>query len=523
MADGSSPHHDQQVTGWRDPEAGGLRVVSLLSLFGTILVVLYFEIGGGNLPGSKLDRVDFQAFRDGSLAREVENDFAENSVVAETVRPRYNEFAFRLFDRHTDRVVVGRDHWLFEASNAKANYPRPGAEALIERHLAAISGTVSWFAAHGTKVLVLPLPNKWALYPDKLPEARKQPRSIWPEMVRGLKARQVWTLDAAPALKPDGVATFFANDSHWSDQGCLATAGLLAEEIRQRFGTPLPGLAFDGRIVEHEGGTWEGDLQRMLGFVKDSDFYRSFTVPRRLVRVVDDRGRDLEPEGEQTLVLCGTSFSHTLHLGSKLAALLGRQVEDRSLPGKGPTVGLLALAREIIAGDHEAPALIVWEFPEKHVFVRKDSFLDPLEAFLVERENEERYPASSRRELVITGRTAENVTLVDDGEGGLDGTPTTGDPMLLVDLGEALPANEGWAVCYRVKTANPTTSKILFDWGAGFGRDERCIQPVGGRDREQLICIPVVGPEGRETRRFRLDPVDSSRPFEFRDLHLRRR
>lgn len=494
-----------------------------LAVFGiAVLGVPVVEVFHGNVPGAEaLEGAALEEFLDGRLARRIENGFAERSVAAAAVRPRYQEALWILLRRTTPKVVVGKDGWLFEASNVLGG-PRRDAGAAVQDHAQLIGELARWLERRGTQLLAVPVPNKWSVHPEKLPDLPEPPRSVWRDLVTGLVAEGVWTADLAGALDPARGSAFLPNDTHWSEEGCAAAAAAVAREVRARFGLETPGVPVDAFLDPVPGQVHRGDLQRMLGFAEGSAADRSFLArTTKLVARERRSGARLEaPPPGQDVVACGTSFSRSMEFPAKLAAALGRQVENRTVAGRGPTVMLLELAEAVKDGRRPPPRLVVWEFPEKHLFGRRAEFLEPLRSFVERCRAADAWTARTWSPLPVASREAVNLRLEAAGDGSVRGTPTSGDPQIIVHPGAPLRTGAGLVLGYTVRTGRPTTTKVLFDFGGGFDRAHAVVVPVGGGGEARKVLVPVAGPADAEIRRFRLDPVDAAEAFELGPLQL---
>ena len=108
----------------------------------------------------------FETFRRGEYADQLERYLRESSWVTFELRGLFNESLWRLGVLETDRVVFGRDGWMFLPETLKW---RPAVlESTRARRLAMLGQAKQFAADHGMHLLVLPVPNKVTIYADYL-------------------------------------------------------------------------------------------------------------------------------------------------------------------------------------------------------------------------------------------------------------------------------------------------------------------------------------------------------------------
>lgn len=145
-------------------------------------------------------------------------------------------------------VIVGRDGGLFYDPfrlRGGARVPGYGATSALPPGQVRLIARVleerrAWLAEHGIGYLVVLIPDKQSVYPDRLPphEARRaQPRSIAGQVVDELRQRTAVDVldltDALRAARPLG-ELFFRNDTHWTPLGVAAGAAAIQRHLRAR-------------------------------------------------------------------------------------------------------------------------------------------------------------------------------------------------------------------------------------------------------------------------------------------------
>lgn len=319
------------------------------------------ELARGSWPGRKV-AWDRGSFRRGELAARVETSLARESGVARSLRPYYDEALYVALGAATPKVVVGRDKWLFLAGTVRG-FDSARDRARLEDVSELVASLDRWLAARGTTMLVAPVPSKAAVYGGKLPHPPPAARTLDAMTRHGISA-----LDLGPALDPGAGDTYLSNDEHWSPLGARRACEAIAAWLRARTGGALPGAAVSGTIATGPPALHRGDLLGMLGFRKGGRLEARFLVPVRDVLGAGPSGSELRFEAPEAIVVAGTSFSFVGHVGSLLSVMLERMVEERTTAGLGPAASTVTLVEDIRAGKRPAPAILVWEIPERHIY-----------------------------------------------------------------------------------------------------------------------------------------------------------
>jgi len=177
--------------------------------------------------------------------RAYETDLQGNCWLAQRLRPYVQSARFIALRELGDKAVVGRDGWLFY---------KPAVQYLVEPWSPDLAGdqgdilsAVVFFrdqlAERDIRLLVVPVPNKASIYPDKL-TARSDFRDhrinaktleiisrLWQA---GVEVVDLFTLfRQARAARPPGEATeyYLLQNSHWSPDGVRLAARAVAKSI----------------------------------------------------------------------------------------------------------------------------------------------------------------------------------------------------------------------------------------------------------------------------------------------------
>jgi hypothetical protein len=250
--------------------------------------------------------------------RQYERSMEDSSWLAEKLRPWAHYIQFAWLKDGGDKALVGRDGWLFYGPGVHYLTQRPAerlAPSTATDAVAAIIDLRDQLAARGIRLLVMPVPNKETVYPEKLTRrAAGLPPSLCPdtkEVLSRLKAAEVEVLDLFElftAGRATGVGSspplYLAQDSHWSPAGVdLAAQAVARRLLRQRW--VEPGLvAYELRSAPTRR---IGDILRMLQVPQLESDALAESVPSFRVRRADTGEAYRDDAGSDVLVL-GDSF-----------------------------------------------------------------------------------------------------------------------------------------------------------------------------------------------------------------------
>jgi hypothetical protein len=272
------------------------------------------------------------------------------------------------------RVVLGHEGWLFfapelrhlsvgpfwgDAASRASQAARPDAAD----PLPAIVDFRDQLAARGIELLLVPVPPKSVVYPDKLVgaipvDARGRPPRLDPQLQtfyallrqRGLEVLDL--TDSFLAARTEGADPLYCRrDTHWSGRGIVLAAEAMARRLHQRpWARPSAPLRLTARWATV---SIEGDLQQMLG----APGREGEAVRLRFVGT--PQGGDLvpiAPDPASPVILLGDSHALVFHAGDdmhargagladQLALELGFAVDLVAVRGSGATAARLNLIR----------------------------------------------------------------------------------------------------------------------------------------------------------------------------------
>jgi SGNH hydrolase-like domain, acetyltransferase AlgX len=175
-----------------------------------------------------------------------ERGLEETSLVVKRLRPWMQYLEWRFLADAGEKVVVGRDGWLFY---------RPSVRYVIERQagaaerdsadpLAAIRSFRDQLEARGIRLLVVPVPNKESVYPGMLAKRAEDVGVVVCEQTRRLldqlEKYGIEHVDLFEVFRrvqqearsgSDPSRLYLAQDSHWSPAGARVAAAAIARRV----------------------------------------------------------------------------------------------------------------------------------------------------------------------------------------------------------------------------------------------------------------------------------------------------
>ena len=359
---------------------GRRTAAALVALFGAVLVipgldqlVVDLRTGGSwrflRLFREKPTHESLKAFED-ELARE--------SDLGARARMGYQTFLTRALGEGNEKIVVGREGWLFFRKEvdmvtgpgflARRAVGRRGmSEGSGERKgldpVEVISDYARRLRARGIRLVFVPVPVKPFIYPEKVwPGYPPEAGPAWNRDRKAFLARLsdsgVEAIDLADDLwgaKGRG-ELYLRLDTHWSPLGLAVAADRLAAGL-----APPEAVRPRPRPAQPRSVTHDGDLLRMIDLGPGSGLFSPQTV---MIEPIPGRGDDGSP-----LLLLGDSFTNVYSrrelewgegagLGEQLMRRLGTPVQVLALNGGGATG-----VRELLARKPEAlrqKKIVVW-------------------------------------------------------------------------------------------------------------------------------------------------------------------
>jgi hypothetical protein len=312
-----------------------------------------------------------------------EQSLEKTSLVVKQLRPWMQYLEWRFLADAGEKVVVGRDGWLFY---------RPSVRYVLERQtgapesdsadpLPAIRSFRDQLQARGIRLLVVPVPNKECVYPGMLAKRADDAGVVVCEQTRrlldqlqqcGIEHVDLFDLfrRAKQEEGPSGPRRLYlAQDTHWSPEGARVAAVAVARRV------------LDGGTVNRGDRTYverpvtvrrHGDLVEMLNVQQIARALEPESLECMQV-LQSDVGTPYRDRPESQVLILGDSFlriyeqdepgaaGFVAHVARELGQPLTSIVND----GGASTLVRQELARRPALLTNKK--LVIWEFAERDI------------------------------------------------------------------------------------------------------------------------------------------------------------
>ncbi len=321
-----------------------------------------------------------------------------DSVLARHLRPAVQVLLTQRLGSGNERVYIGRDDWLYYASDVRHVVGQGFLDAGRLARRAASGDSLSEAAApdprpalrafndalarRGITLVLLPTPVKPSTHPEQLGvrTSLAPVRNVsFLQFAEEMRAAGVWLFDPAPLLADLGAvgdAAYLARDTHWRPDAVVAVAQELARFLERE--TPLPErepVSLDARLARVSN---RGDIVGLLDLPAGWSPYPVETVEVRRILTAD--GRPWRPDPTADVLLLGDSFANIFSLeamgwgtaaglAEQLSFALGRPVDRLVQNDNGAFASREVLAREL-AGDRDRLAgkrVVVYQFATREL------------------------------------------------------------------------------------------------------------------------------------------------------------
>lgn len=334
-----------------------------------------------------------------------EDRLEEESWILDRLLPRMQPVLAGKLGMANEQVYPGRDGWLFyrpavdyltgpgfltrDAQDTRRGMGAEWEEPVEPDPLPALLGLHRQLAARGIQMLVVPVPVKAAIHPERLSPRTARPPLQNPsfgDFVAALEAEGIPVLDLGPILAEavrQGQAQYLETDTHWTPEAMERAAAAVAERVRPVLPSG-PGLAWR---LEERTVTGAGDLVRMLKLPEE----RRQEVRVRQVLAPDGSPWRSDPGAD--VLLLGDSFTNVFSqpdlgwgtgagFAEHLSHRLGRPVDRIAVNAGGAHASRQALARSLAAGEDRLAGkrLVIYEFAARELAAGDWRRLDPGDA-----------------------------------------------------------------------------------------------------------------------------------------------
>lgn len=292
---------------------------------------------------------------------------------------------FQKLEKKNAAAGAGEDGWLFFAGElrllslgqfwgdeaAKVSRAR---KPELANPVPAIVDFQHQLKARGIELVVVPVPPKAAIYPEKIVPGfdlrSHDPAPVLRQFYEKLRAAGIDVLDLSPVLiqnreHPRG-AVFCKTDSHWSGIGCVLAAQAIAEHARRKLAAPAVRKEY---VSDWNEVQINGDLAGLL-----PPEARKPGLEKISVQSVSEKGTGatVEPDPHSPVLLLGDSHTLVYHdflaeragLIDQLALELGFVPDVIGTRGSGATPVRINLYRRSLRdpGYLAKKKMVVWCF-----------------------------------------------------------------------------------------------------------------------------------------------------------------
>jgi len=313
--------------------------------------------------------------------RSFESQLEEASWFAGTLRPIVAYGRFRLFDDTGAKALRGRDDWWFYRPSVRYLIEPVPERTESDHGLAAAAAAILDFrdqlAAMGIALLVVPVPGKASVYPDRLTRRLNGPLTAGPtpRLIADLERAGVDVVnlfDVFAGVRSHADAAnplYLPQDTHWSPEGMRLAAEATARKLLELGLVERGQVQYDLKPVAVKR---RGDIVRMMQAPRIERCFPAETIDCTQV-VHRQSGEVYRDDPDSQILVLGDSFLRIYeqdapgsggmiaHLARELGFPLASLVND----GGASTLVRQALARKpaLLANKR----VVVWEFIERDI------------------------------------------------------------------------------------------------------------------------------------------------------------
>ena len=222
-------------------------------------------------------------------------------------------------------VIAGADGWFFLTSDIRflsvGQFWGADAAKVSRAHkseaadpIPAIVDFHNELKRRGIDLLLMPVPPKAAIYPEKiLPDVHLHGETAAPYLVRfydELRKREIDVVDLSQVFLQNRAnergPVFCKTDTHWSGLGCVLAAQTIKEKIREKLAAQ-PGKNY---AAEWKETTIKGDLVEIGG-----SKIKNVEPEKIAIRTITDKetGAAINPDPDSPLLIMGDSHTLVFH------------------------------------------------------------------------------------------------------------------------------------------------------------------------------------------------------------------
>jgi len=320
--------------------------------------------------------------------RQFEKDLEEYSFFEENIRPVYQLVRYFVRRGLGHKALLGREGWYFFHPGVKyltEPYYKDVAALMPEGGdpIEIISDFSKQMQTRGIQLVVVPIPGKASIYPDKLTSLAEPGRPVHAHtkrFIEELRKADVEVIDIHEVFlqnradaDQDDQPLYMKTDTHWTGHGVILAARVIAERIKRelwyREMEPSPAERYDRIKVTAER---RGDIPKMTKIPLQEKLFSAEMVDA--YQVMEKQSRELyQDDAQSPVLLLGDSFSRVFQTDAPGSAgvvanlAYELQMPIASIVNDG---GASTLVRQQLARNPKmlwGKRLIVWEFIERDI------------------------------------------------------------------------------------------------------------------------------------------------------------
>ena len=325
-----------------------------------------------------------------------EDALEDEARLGQLLRPRAQRFLSEVLGAGNEQAYPGRDGWLFFRRDVESVTTRGLLDPdVLERRRAsgdewttppqpdprpAILQFRDTLAAQGITLIVLPVPVKPTVHPERLargfaspPDPPANPDQA--RLLQELRVTGVRVLDPSPLLYQSaqgGATQYLGTDTHWRPEAMEMVAQALADEIRA---AGVEAGSDPGYRAQAADVTSRGDILAMLDLPADQSFTAAETVTIRRITAAD--GSPWRASRDADVLVLGDSFSNIYSLESMGWGTAAGFVEQLSFALRRPLDRIVQndagayATREILRREGaerlRGKKVVVWQFAAREL------------------------------------------------------------------------------------------------------------------------------------------------------------
>ncbi|MFC1610768.1 hypothetical protein ACFL6C_07410 [Myxococcota bacterium] len=389
----------------RDPRHIFLTVIFVAFVFGVPMTQGALDIVVDEMPPQVLDLFDLppaseelslfgkavqklKDIMDGERLRQFEKALEDNSYFEEQGRYGYQVASVLSTGALGEKAIRGDQGWFFYTPGVKylaePHYESPRSASFGQQDpIDTIVDFSNQLKERGIDLLVVPVPGKASIYPDRLTTSMEPSPEVYANTLvlrEKLEERSIPVFDLHRVLAETRATDsdrqlYMKTDTHWTGEGVRIAARALAAAIR-------------------EGG-WAGERslappyhRERVDVVRRGDVIEMTKIPGRktlfademvqVFQVRDAAGEPYQDDPQSTILWLGDSFSRVFQTDEPgSAGIIANVAYELGMPLASIVNdgGASTLVREQLAKQYElleGKRLVVWEFIERDIrFGRK--------------------------------------------------------------------------------------------------------------------------------------------------------